>query len=291
MKLFAMESAGPNVLGANRLRMRLRLGAAAALLALVPLALGLAGCAPAGPPGTDTTSGAGSTPVVSELSGTLNVYAAASLKETFTELAAQFQAQHPKVEVSLSFDGSSTLVTQISQGAPADVFASADTATMTKLSDAGLAQGSPVDFASNVLTLVVPPGNPANINSFADVAKPGVKLVVCAPKVPCGAASTSDAASAGLMLKPVSEELSVTGVLGKVTSGEADAGLVYVTDAKAAGAKVLSIPLDLPKPTVNHYPIAAVESSKAGQLAQGFIALVTGAQGQKVLQDAGFGAP
>ncbi|MHA7269893.1 molybdate ABC transporter substrate-binding protein [Arthrobacter sp. HLT1-20] len=284
MKLFPASSAGLTSLGAYRLRR-------ATVIAL--LALSVAGCAPAGTTGADGTPGASNAPNSSaaELSGSLNVYAAASLKTTFTQLAAQFEAQHPLVVVSLSFDGSSTLVTQIIQGAPADVFASADTASMTKLSDTGLAKGSPVDFASNVLTLVVPPDNPANITSFADVAKSGVKLVVCAPKVPCGAASQSDAASAGLALKPVSEELSVTGVLGKVTSGEADAGLVYVTDAKAAGAKVLSIPLDLPKPTVNHYPIAAVGSSKVPLLAQGFMNLVTGTQGQKALQDAGFGTP
>src|SRR5690606_34952725 len=117
---------------------------------------------------------------------------------------------------------------QIQEGAPADVFASADQANMKKLGDAGLVAGSPVDFASNVVTLVVPPGNPANIRTFADAARPGVKLVVCAPQVPCGAASLSDAKAAGLTLAPVSEELNVTSVLGKVTSGEADAGLVYV---------------------------------------------------------------
>lgn len=265
-----------------------RRGAAATVAAM--LALGMAGCAPA----ADTAPGTGaaaSAKTPAELSGTLSVFAAASLKTTFTELAAQFEAAHPEVRVSLSFDGSSTLVTQIIQGAPADVFASADTANMTKLSDAGLTAGSPVDFASNVLTLVVPPGNPADISSFADAAKAGVKLVVCAPQVPCGAASQSDAASAGLILHPVSEELSVTSVLGKVTSGEADAGLVYATDARTAGDKVVDIPLDLPKPTVNNYPITAVESAKNPALAQAFISLATSAEGQKVLGDAGFGTP
>lgn len=263
---------------------RLRVGAVVALLAL-----GLSGCAPA-----DTAPGAASnpaSPAPAELSGTLNVYAAASLKQTFTELATQYEKANPKVTVSLSFDGSSTLVTQIKEGAPADVFASADQANMKKLSDAALVQGAPADFASNVLTLVVPPGNPANIKTFADAAKAGVKLVICAPQVPCGAASASDAKTAGLTLTPVSEELNVTSVLGKVTSGEADAGLVYVTDAKAAGAKVLAIPLGLDKPTVNLYPIAAVNTSKVPDIAQGFITLVTGPGGQKVLLEAGFGKP
>lgn len=268
---------------------RWKFGTAAAVATVLALALAGCGAADTAPGTAPEATGSGS--AINELSGSLTVYAAASLKKTFTELAAEFEAQNPKVKVSLSFDGSSTLVTQITQGAPADVFASANTANMTKLSDAGMAQGAPVDFASNVLTLVVPTDNPANITSFADATKPGVKLVVCAPQVPCGAASKADAAGAGLTLAPVSEELSVTSVLGKVTSGEADAGLVYVTDAATAGEKVKSIPLDLAKPTVNHYPIAAVGTSKVPQLAEGFIALVTGANGQKILQDAGFGAP
>ncbi|MFQ4147135.1 molybdate ABC transporter substrate-binding protein [Arthrobacter sp. LAPM80] len=251
--------------------------------------VGLAGCAPSDTaPGANTSADSTS---ATALSGTLNIYAAASLKQTFSELATQFEAANPRIKVSLNFDGSSTLVTQITQGAPADVFASADTVTMDKLTSAGLAKGTPRGFASNVLTLVVPPGNPANIKSFADAAKPGVKLVVCAPQVPCGAASAADAKSAGLTLKPVSEELSVTSVLGKVTSGEADAGLVYVTDATTAGSKVTTIPLDLANASVNHYPIVAVGSSKVPELAQAFITLVTSASGQKVLADAGFGAP
>ncbi|MDJ0314341.1 molybdate ABC transporter substrate-binding protein [Arthrobacter sp. H35-D1] len=268
---------------------RLRLGAVAAGAAV--LALGLSGC---GPAATSPSAGPDSNATenaTAELSGTLNVYAAASLKQTFTELAHEFEAKNPHVKVSLSFDGSSTLVTQITQGAPADVFASADSANMKKLSNAGLAKDSPVDFASNVLTLVVPPGNPANITTFADAAKPGVKLVVCAPQVPCGAAAQADAAGAGLTLSPVSEELSVTSVLGKVTSGEADAGLVYVTDAITEGDKVRSIPLTLANTTINRYPIAAVSTTKVPELAQGFIALVTDSEGQKVLKNAGFGAP
>ncbi len=252
------------------------------------LAMGLSACAPA----ADTGPGQGTTNQhLNELSGTLNVFAAASLKSTFTELATRFEAANPEVNVSLAFDGSATLAIQIKEGAPADVFASADQANMKKLSDAGLVAGSPIDFASNVLTLVVPPNNPANITSFADAARPGVKLVTCAPQVPCGAASASDAKTAGLTLNPVSEELNVTSVLGKVTSGEADAGLVYVTDAKTAGSKVKAVPLGLDQPTVNHYPIAAVKGTAAPTEAHAFMSLVTGPQGQKVLQDAGFDAP
>lgn len=269
--------------------MRLAVKKLSALAAAAILTVSLASCATA----SDTTSRPAATAPAAapELSGTLSVFAAASLKKTFTDLATAFEAAHPKVKVSLSFDGSSTLVTQITQGAPADVFASADTKNMTKLSDAKMAAGEPVDFATNVLTLIVPPNNPANIASFADAAKPGTKLVICAAQVPCGAAALSDAKNAGLTLAPVSEELNVTSVLGKVTSGEADAGLVYATDAKSAGTAVKEVPLKLATPTVNEYPIVAVEGSKQQELAQAFIALVTAPQGQKVLQDAGFGTP
>lgn len=240
---------------------------------------------------SDTSSSASADTNASQLSGTVNVFAAASLKGTFTKLASEFEAANPGVKVSLNFDGSSTLVTQITQGAPADVFASADQANMKKLTTANMASGDPQVFATNVLTAVVPANNPAGIKTFADLAKPGVKVVVCAAQVPCGAAAKSDEATAGITIKPVSEELNVTSVLGKVTSGEADAGLVYVTDAKSAGAKVLAIPLDLAKPTVNEYPIVAVKDAKNAAAASAFIALVTGADGQKVLKDAGFGAP
>ncbi|PYI69304.1 molybdate ABC transporter substrate-binding protein [Arthrobacter livingstonensis] len=259
----------------------------AAAAAAILVAVSLAACG--GSAGSTGISAApGSTPA---LSGTLTVFAAASLKPTFTELAATFEKENPAVKVSLNFDGSSTLVSQITQGAPADVFASADQANMTKLSDAKLVSGSPAIFATNVLTIVVPPNNPANITTFADLAKPGVKVVVCAAQVPCGAAAKSDEASAGVVVKPVSEELNVTSVLGKVTSGEADAGLVYVTDATTAGDKVKTVPLKLEHPTVNKYPIAAVSTSKNQEPAKAFIALVTGPSGQKVLGDAGFGTP
>jgi molybdate transport system substrate-binding protein len=219
------------------------------------------------------------------------VFAAASLKAPFTKLAATFEEGHPGTKVALSFAGSSDLVTQISQGAPADVFASADTKNMTKLADAGLLDGAAANFATNVLAIAVPPANPASIASFADLARPGVRVVVCAAQVPCGAATAAVAKATGVTLKPVSEESSVTDVLGKVTSGEADAGIVYVTDVKAAGGKVKGIPFAEAGNAVNTYPIATVRSSKNKELAAAFSALVTGADGKKVLADAGFGTP
>jgi len=263
-----------------------------ALLAAGALAAGLAGCA-AGTPGaagTGSNSSAGASETRT-LSGAITVYAAASLKSTFTKLASDFEAKNPGTKITLNFAGSSDLVTQITQGAPADVFASADTKNMTKLADAELIDGAPANFATNVLEIAVPPSNPASISSFADLAKPGVKVVVCAPQVPCGAAAETVEKATGTTLAPVSEESSVTDVLGKVTSGEADAGLVYVTDVKNAGDKVEGIPFAESDQAVNTYPIATVGTSKNKELAAAFIAAVTGSEGKTVLSDAGFGTP
>jgi molybdate transport system substrate-binding protein len=171
------------------------------------------------------------------------------------------------------------------------VFASADEKNMTKVSDAGLAAGTPVDFATNVLAIAVPPGNPAHITSFADLAKPGVKTVVCAPQVPCGAATAKVEASTGVTLTPVSQESAVTDVLGKVSSGEADAGIVYVTDVKGAGSSVDSVPFPEAASAVNTYPIVALKDAHDATLAAAVVDYVTGPDGQKVLKAAGFGAP
>lgn len=219
---------------------------------------------------------------------TLTVFAAASLTDTFTELGKEFEAAHDGVTVKLSFGGSSDLVAQIQSGAPADVFASADEANMDKLGD----DATDVhDFASNTLEIAVPPGNPAGIASFADLAKPGVKTVICAPEVPCGAATQTAAKAAGVTLKPVSEEQSVTDVLGKVTSGEADAGVVYVTDVKAAGDKVEGVTFPESASAVNTYPIAEVAGTEHEKLAGEFIDFVLSDTGQQVLADAGFAKP
>ncbi|WP_082575838.1 molybdate ABC transporter substrate-binding protein [Arthrobacter sp. Soil762] len=259
--------------------------------------LGLAACAPASTTPSASQSAGSESPAsqspgaTGQVSGTITVFAAASLKATFTQLASDFEAKNPGTRIVLSFAGSSDLVTQITQGAPADVFASADTKNMTKLADAKLLDGTAKDFATNVLEIAVPPSNPASIASFAELAKAGVKVVVCASQVPCGAAADTVEKAAGVTLAPVSEESSVTDVLGKVTSGEADAGLVYVTDVKGAGGKVRGIPFDESGRAVNTYPIATVGSSRNKELAEAFIAMVTGADGKKTLSEAGFGAP
>ena len=272
-------------------RQPVRPAAAAVRAAALPLAAlllaTLSGCAAGGGPAAGSTSDAA--PGSGAPSGTIAVYAAASLKGTFTELARTFETENPGTKVTLSFAGSSDLASQINQGAPADVFASADTANMKKLQDSGLADGTPRNFATNTLAIAVPPGNPAGISALKDLARPGVKLVVCAKQVPCGAAAAKVADAAGVALSPVSEENAVTDVLGKVTSGEADAGLVYGTDVKAAGAKVDGIEFPESQGAVNTYPIAGVASGRNKPAAQAFISLVTGAEGQKILASAGFG--
>jgi molybdate transport system substrate-binding protein len=219
---------------------------------------------------------------------TLTVFAASSLTKTFTELGKEFEEDHDGVTVRFSFGGSSDLVEQIRSGAPADVLASADTKNMDKLGDSAT---DPQDFASNTLEIAVPPGNPAGITSLRDLTKPGVKLVVCAPEVPCGTATRGVAHAAGLTLKPVSEEQSVTDVLGKVASGEADAGVVYVTDVKGAGDQVEGITFPEAADAVNVYPISVLADSKHDSLAQEFVDFVLADQGQKALADAGFGQP
>jgi molybdate transport system substrate-binding protein len=222
---------------------------------------------------------------------TLTVFAAASLTSTFTEIGEQFEAANPGVTVTFSFAGSSDLVTQITEGAPADVFASADEKNMTKVTDASLNEGDPVDFATNVLEIATPAGNPAGVSSFADLANPDLKVVVCAEQVPCGSATKTVETATGVTLTPVSEESSVTDVLGKVTSGEADAGLVYVTDVTAAGDAVTGVEFPESSEAVNTYPITALGDAADAELAQQFVEFVTGTQGQSVLADAGFGAP
>lgn len=221
----------------------------------------------------------------------LTVFAAASLKAAFTELGSRFEAEHPGMKVTFNFAGSSDLVAQLTQGAPADVFAAADTANMTKAVDAGLVAGAPVTFATNTLTIVTPPGNPRGIRSFADLAAPGTQVVVCAPQVPCGAATEKVEKATGVTLTPVSEESAVTDVLGKITSGQADAGLVYVTDAKGAGAQVTAVPFPEAAGAVNTYPITVLGAAGDADGATRFVELVTGPAGQQVLRAAGFAAP
>nr|WP_102143790.1 molybdate ABC transporter substrate-binding protein [Mycobacterium sp. QGD 101] len=221
----------------------------------------------------------------------ITVYAAASLRDTFTQIGEQFENDNPGTSVELNFAGSSDLVTQLTQGATADVFASADTKNMNIAADAGLLATDPVSFATNTLTIVTAPDNPKEIVSFADLTKPGVTVVVCAAPVPCGSAAERIEERSGIRLDPVSEESSVTDVLNKVTSGQADAGLVYVTDARSAGDKVATVNFPESAGAVNTYPIAALKDSAHPELAAKFVDAVTGESDQRILSDAGFGKP
>ncbi len=215
------------------------------------------------------------------------VFAAASLKPTFTQLTGKFQTDNPGATIDFDFAGSSDLASRLTQGAAADVFASADSAQMDIVAKAGL-MTDPVNFASNTLVIVTAPGDPKQIHSFADLARPGLKVVVCQQPVPCGAATQRIEDNTGVHLRPVSEEPSVSDVLTKVTSGEADAGLVYVTDARNAGNKVTTVKFPESVGAVNVYPIAVLKHAAQPALAQKFVDLVTGAVGQKVLNQAGF---
>lgn len=236
----------------------------------------------------NTTAEAPSTGSDSTEAVELTVFAAASLNKAFSDIAAEFEQEHPNVSVKFSFEGSSTLVDQIAQGAPAHVFASADEKNMNRATDEQLV-GEAKEFATNVLTLIVPAGNPANITGLDD-SLDGARLVVCAPGVPCGNATETLADNLGVELKPVSEEQKVTDVRGKVEAGEADAGLVYTTDAKAAGDAVEVIEVKGADQVVNRYPIALTNAGKDVEAAQAFIDWVLSAKGQAILADYGFGA-
>lgn len=275
----------------TRFGKRSRASAALAAFALVVLAA--AGCASTAQdaPAAEANGQASNDDLVSSdaLQGQLTVFAAASLTATFTELAEQFEIEHPGVTITLNFGGSSGLVTQLDEGAVADVFASADENNMHKAQELGLVTAAPVLFATNTLEIAVPTDNPAGVSSLADLGAPGVRLVVCAPQVPCGAATEKVALASGVTLAPVSEEPAVTDVLGKVVSGEADAGIVYRTDVLGAGDTVLGVAFPEADEVVNRYPIAPLTGASNPEVAQAFVDFVAGPVGAAVLEAAGFG--
>ena len=268
---------------------RIRRGAIVAVLAAGGLTV-LTACGSGGSSSGTSSAATNSatTSATPAAGGTLTVFAAASLKNTFTELGQTFEQQNPGSTVTFNFAGSSDLVTQLTSGAPADVFASADQNNMTKAVSGSVIAGTPVNFASNILTIVTPPGNPKGVTGFADLANPDLQVVVCAPQVPCGTATQKVEQNTGVTLTPVSEESSVTDVLNKVQTGQADAGLVYVTDAAGAGDKVTEVTFTEAAAVVNVYPIATVKDGPQPELASKFVDLVTGPDGQQILKDAGF---
>ncbi len=220
---------------------------------------------------------------------TITVLAASSLTGTFTALADQFEKDHDGVTVKLAFDSSATLAQQATQGAPADVLATADTTTMDG-AQAALAD-QPQNFATNVMVLVTPPDNPAGISRFSDLDTGKARYVICVATAPCGKVAGALLRDNQITAEPVSTEIDVKSVLAKVTEGEADAGIVYTTDEVAAGDQVSSLPIPHAKQEITTYPIAMLKQSEEPTLAQQFVDLVLSQQGQQVLQQAGFGAP
>jgi molybdate transport system substrate-binding protein len=222
--------------------------------------------------------------------GTITVFAASSLKETFTQLGKQFETAHPGDTVKFSFGASSTLATQITSGAPADVFASAAPKNMQTVVSAGDAS-NPQDFAKNTAEIAVPPSNPAKVTSVNDLAKSSVKVALCEPKVPCGVVAAEVFKNAAITVKPVTLQPDVKSVLTQVELGNVDAGVVYVTDVKAAGTKVTGVPISASDNASTTYPIATISNSKSQSIAQAFVAYVMSPPGQAVLSAAGFQGP
>jgi len=248
-------------------------------------ALVLAACSSSTSTPSASSSGAG------KVSGTVVVFAATSLTDAFNKIGAQFEKAHPGVTVKFNYNGSSSLATSITQGAPADVFASAAPANMKTVTDAGDAAGTPQVFTRNTGEIMVEKGNPKKITSVKDLANPAIKVAVCAPEVPCGAVAPAIFKNAGVTVKPVSEETNVGGVVTKVTLGEVDAGIVYVTDVKESEGKAIGVPIPASQNDITEYPIAQVKGAPNATGAKAFISYVLGPDGQKVLASFGFLPP
>ena len=254
----------------------------AAAAVVVGIALGVSACSGRQAGGRPSAQG--------KVAGTVTVLAAASLTGAFTGLARQFEADHPGTEVVLSFGPSSGLAEQVVQGAPADVFASASAKNMQQVVDAGYAR-SPQTFAKNVLEIAVPPSNPGRVSGLSDLARPGVKVALCQPQVPCGAVAATVFANAGIRVRPVTEEADVKAVLSKVSLGEVDAGLVYVTDVRAAKDAVRGIGIPTGVNASTSYPIATLKDAPNAAAARAFVDLVLSDAGRSALARAGFEAP
>ena len=260
------------------------------LTAAAAAGLLLVGCGSSSAIGGSSTSSRRAGSKSAPLSGTINVFAASSLHEAFTTLGRQFEAAHPGTKVVFNFGPSSGLATQITAGAPADVFASASTKNMAQVVTARQAV-SPKKFASNVMQIAVPVKNPANITALADLAKPVVKVALCQAAVPCGVSAAKVFSNAKLTVTPVTEEVDVKAVLTKVRLGEVDAGVVYVTDVLAAGGKVkgIRIPTFLNASTL--YPIATMSRAPNKATATAFTDYVLSPAGASILSAAGFAKP
>ncbi|WP_420110893.1 molybdate ABC transporter substrate-binding protein [Pseudactinotalea sp.] len=237
---------------------------------------------------TDASTEQGAAEPEDQVSGTVTLYAAASLEAAFTDLIVEFEQQNPSISVEPPvYDGSSTLVTQLTEGADADVFASAAEANMQDLVAEGLNDGEPVLFATNTLVIAVPPGNPLGIEDLADLD--GLDYVVCAPEVPCGAATQTLFEGAGTSVDAVSQEQNVTAVAERVARGEVDAGLVYATDIATRSDVLEAVVPSNADEVVNRYPITTLVG--ADEAASVFVDFVLSDDGQAVLEEYGFGRP
>ena len=250
-------------------------------------AVALAGCSSSSSGGAASTASPASS---SASTASITVFAAASLTGTFTQIGKQFEAAHPGDKVTFSFGPSSGLATQITNGAPADVFASAAPANMEQVVTAGDAS-NPQDFAKNIMEVAVPPSNPANVKSVNNLAKKSVKVALCQPQVPCGVVAAEVFKNAGITVKPVTLEADVKSVLAQVELNEVDAGMVYVTDVQAAGTKVKGVQIPADDNASTLYPIATISKSSHQSVAQAFVAYVLSPAGQQVLSAAGFEKP
>ncbi len=251
-------------------------------------------CGGAGQPATSLASVAPSasasvTPV--PLAGSITVFAGSSLTDAFKKAGDELKLKNPGTQYVFNFGSSSTLATQINSGAPADVFASADDTNMQKVVDAKLTDGAPAVFVSNRLQIAVATGNPRGITGLADLAKPGLIVVLAAPTVPAGKYALESLQKAGVSVKVASQEVDVRAVLNKVTLGEADAGIVYVTDVKSAGTRVTGVDIPDQQQVIARYPMAVVKETKNPRLAKAFVDYLLSDEGQRLLAEFGFSKP
>jgi molybdate transport system substrate-binding protein len=256
-----------------------------AVIAAGLAAVAVAGCSSSGSGSPTSTASSSASP-----KGTITVFAAASLMGTFTQLGKQFQTAHPGDTVKFSFGPSSGLATQITSGAPADVFASAAPANMDSVVKAGDAS-NPQNFAKNTMEVAVPPKNPGKVTSVNDLAKKSVKVALCQPQVPCGVVAAEVFKNAGIKVTPKTLQPDVKSVLTQVELGSVDAGMVYVTDVMAAGTKVKGVVIPASDNASTLYPIATISDSKQKSIAQAFVSYVLSPAGQQVLTAAGFKQP
>lgn len=258
--------------------MRRPRSAAVSVVAAVTVSLAACGSAPDGRTSSPARTGA------------ITVFAAASLTEAFTTLGRRFEEANPGAAITFVFGSSSSLAVQITEGAPADVFASASASTMDAVVESDVAE-TPTTFAQNVLEIAVPPDNPANVTGLVDLEDPAVTVALCQPDVPCGALAATVLRAAGVAVEPITLEADVKAVLTKVRLGEVDAGLVYATDVLAAGDEVTGIDVPADVNASTRYPIATISGSRSPGLAQAFVDYVLSADGAAALTAAGFRVP